>query len=33
MDNLNQLKTLITQWSIELGFDDIGVSDTILMSG
>ena len=27
MDNLNQLKTLITQWSIELGFDDIGISD------
>ena len=27
MDNLNQLKSLITQWSIELGFDDIGISD------
>ena len=27
MDNLNQLKSLIKQWSIELGFDDIGVSD------
>ena len=27
MDNPNQLKSLITQWSIELGFDDIGISD------
>jgi len=27
MDHLNQLKSLITQWSIELGFDDIGISD------
>jgi len=27
MDHLYQLKSLITKWSIELGFDDIGISD------